>query len=95
MTKYVHEMVAKTAKEIAGEVYEIWASKNSEWYKENRSQKDYVEANWDKFVESARIALAETLRVGNLPDEVKETIAEALILDNTIRGRRKHQVHLM
>lgn len=94
MTKYCHEMVAKTAKEIAGEVYEIWAGKNSDWFKENRSQKDYIDANWPNFIESARVALADVLRVGHLPEEVKETIAEALINDNKIRGRRRQQVHL-
>ena len=94
MTKYCHEMIAKVAKEIAGEVYEIWASKYGDWYKENRSQKDYIDANWPTYIESARSALADVLRVGKLPDEVKETIADALIKDNSIRGRRKHQVHL-
>ncbi len=92
MTKYCHEMVAATAKGIAGEVYETWASHHDEWYKENRSQKDFIDAQWPKFIEAARSALAETLRVGNLPDAVKESIAEALIKDNSIRGRRKTQL---
>jgi len=94
MTKYCHEMIAATAKEIAGAVYEVWASKHDGWYKENRSQKDYIDANWPNYIESARSALADVLRVGKLPDEVKESIADALIKDNSIRGRRKHQVHL-
>jgi len=94
MPKYVHHMIRDTAKAIAGEVYEIWASKHSDWYKENRDQKAYIEANWDKFVEAARESLATTLREGKLPDEVKQTIAEALILDNTIRPSRHNQIRI-
>lgn len=78
-----HKLVASTAMELAGALYEDLA-KDNEFYRRNPSQKRFIKKYWSKLVPQARATLADILaRPGN--ENLKPTIADALILDNTLR----------
>lgn len=78
-----HTLVAQTAQEMAGALYEELA-KNNDWYLLNPDQKEFIERTWGSLIEQARGVLAKMLGSPNTPEEQKELIAEALILDNSL-----------
>lgn len=83
MTKVVHQLIAKTAKEIANEAYEMCAHDNvfhAEW----PDQRVFVRKNWTMFVDSARDALMAIL-TGDYPEQMKEPIYEAFLIDGSQR----------
>lgn len=83
-----HKLVAQTAREMAGAIYEELA-KNNEWYKANPSQTEFIERVHGSLLVQARDVLASMLALPNYPETLKEQIAEALILDNQLQlGRR-------
>lgn len=95
---HCHWMIAKTAKAIAESLYEDLASDNM-WYKGAKetgvTQKVFVSQVWPQLIEEARHNLAKSLN-GNLPQQAKDAIADALIKDNLLReGRLKatYRVH--
>lgn len=83
---YCHKLIRQTARAMAKEVYEVNASDN-EFYLKYPDRKRYVAASWGLFIEDAREALAKLLTTG-LPESMKDEIAEALVLDNTMRADR-------
>lgn len=90
---HAHELVAHVATEMAGTFYEACCSRSNEFYKQNPDAQQYVNATWYRFLEPARATLAEMLK-RDLPEDLKESIADALIKDNLLRrGREKHHVH--
>ena len=85
--RHAHKLVAQTAQELAGAVYERLASKSDEFFAANPSQKQWISREAPKFLEHARAALAETLRLST--DEVERAeIGDALILDASLRRGR-------
>lgn len=97
--QHVHFYVAETAKSAALEHYEILMGAMNELYAEWKRQHPgmsakalqaaYVKRHWGKYVELARATLARILATSS-DERLKETIYEALLLDNTlIRGRGK------
>ena len=85
---HVHKMVAQTAKEMAQEVYESWASKSDEFYAEHRSIDEYVESCWPLYLDAARATLAQMLTT-NIADTLKDEIHDALVKDATLRRGRE------
>ncbi len=85
---HCHKLVAETAKQMAGAVYEEMARKNNEWYSQNPDMRAYVDRSWGFFVEDARRVLANMLGQRTISESEKENIYEALILDKSlVRGR--------
>lgn len=96
MTKHCHEMVAKVAKQMAGEIFETMMAKNKwyEAYKKShpkiapaRLQNHFISTQWHRYVSSARTTLAAMLKTNTSP-VLKEQIRQALILDNAVRRIR-------
>ena len=88
-----HRLLAETAKEMAGAVYEVNAQDNV-FYLRYPDQKAYIEQVWGSLIDQAKQTLAMMLANPLTPDHQKEIIAEALILDNQlVIGRTvKHRV---
>jgi hypothetical protein len=89
--------VADVAKGLAHEVYDYLMTKHDDLYQEWREkfpdlgskalEDKFVKMTWSNHVPAARATLANQLSLPG-PDSLKDTILEALILDNTlIRGR--------
>lgn len=76
-----HKLVAATAREMAGAVYEELA-KNDWWYKDNPSQDEFIERTHGSLLGQAREVLAGMLGPGSMIDDAgKKVIADALIKD--------------
>lgn len=60
MSRVVHNLIAKTAQEIAFAAYEVLAS-NDRFYKRWPNQKTFVRKNWQEFIGHARQSLAKML----------------------------------
>lgn len=85
---HAHKLVAQTAMEMAQEVYETWASRSDEFYKEHRDRETYVRQAWPLYLDAARTTLAKLLAT-NIEESLKEQIHEALIRDATLRRGRE------
>lgn len=83
--KFAHEIVAKTAQEMAGCWYEETAHDN-DFYSFYPSQKKFVKREWHRFVEHARKTLAEMLGRSDVQEWQKEQIFEALIKHASLPG---------
>lgn len=81
-----HRMIRDTAYEMAAAVWEQCA-KNNDWYNKFPNQKVFANNEWPKFVGEARATLAEMLK-GNIDEDLKERIADALIKDTYTRPPR-------
>jgi hypothetical protein len=82
-----HELVAKTAKDMAHEVYENLA-KDNRFYEMYPLRSNWVEQAYPRFIEYARKALAELLGKPGFPEDQKEVIYQALILDSSLPRHR-------
>jgi len=100
--KHVHPMVADAAVGIIMESYDALMHHNEHWAAFKRQFPDatakeleqiYLEHNWGKGVEAARVVLARMLDPAAAPgidEESREKIHEALILDRSLQmGRRE------
>lgn len=96
MGLHAHKLVAKTAVELCNELYDTVMSNNqvrAEWKRQNLDaperllRRRFIAKNAEKMIEAARTTLTLMLR-GNLPEDQKEIILEALVLDNTLRKGR-------
>jgi hypothetical protein len=90
---HAHKMVAATATKMAAAFYEACCSRSNLFYKQNPSAQAYVNATWHQFIEPARATLAEML-TQNHPEDLKESIADALIQDNLLRRGRGATNHV-
>ena len=92
----VHRLIASTAMEMAGAVYEEMASDDT-FYRYNKSQKRWMDKNWGRFVDAARTTLAGMLDAShNYSQIMKDEIYEALLADATLpNGGLPGQVNLM
>ena len=100
---HCHEMVAATAKEFAGELYDTVMSNNlvrAKWIADHpemtpkQLEDEFIRVNWGKCIEGARTTLALMLR-GPLDSALKESISQALILDATLKRGRKSGTTMM
>lgn len=91
-----HKLVREVAVKMAHEAYAALMARN-DWYDALKRanpgvtsewlEKGWVNAHWGDFVEGARATMAKML-AGPQDGPLKEQIAEALMLDNTLtRGR--------
>jgi|SRR5882724_1796478 len=76
-----HKMVLGIAKEMANECYEACASKSNDWYTRWPVRRNYIRQALPYFFVQARGQLARMLRMPGIPEDRKQEIAEALILD--------------
>lgn len=92
-----HKLVAETAKEMAGCAVDEMLKDNSIYERAKTLNPDLtipqlhaklVSSTWPALVEQARATLAKLL-AGPLAPELKDQIASALILDNTLMGRKR------
>lgn len=96
MTKIAHKLVAKTAYEIACEVYEVLASSNNRFYLAYPTMASFTETNWSSFIGDARSALTQMLRpephstpehpVFKFSEHIRDEIFEALCLEGEMKG---------
>lgn len=94
---HAHKMVAETAKQMAGALYEKVMKSNvaySEWLELNSDITDarelelrFIKLMIPKLLGEARANLASLLRTP-ISAELKDSIHEALVLDNTLRRGR-------
>lgn len=94
--QHVHPVVADAAVGIIMESYDALMHHNEHWAAFKRQFPDatskeleqiYLEHNWGKGVEAARVTLARMLDPVNSPgldDKARETIHEALVLDQSL-----------
>lgn len=93
---HCHELIRETAVEMAHTTYAELMRRN-EWYDLHKKQfpglnakaleNRWVSMHWGQHVEGARAVLASMLS-DPLPDDLKDRISDALILDKAlVRGR--------
>lgn len=61
MSRIVHQLIAKAAKSIASEVYEVCCS-NDRFYRAYPNRNSFVGQNWQEFIGHARESLLVMLR---------------------------------
>jgi hypothetical protein len=83
--KLAHEMLAATAKEMAGCWYEE-AAHDNDFYHYYPKQKMFINREWPRFIEAARQTLVKMLGMGSTPEYQKELIADALIKHASLPG---------
>lgn len=83
--KYAHEMLAQTAKEMAGAWYEE-AAHDNEFYKFYPKQKMFINREWSKFIPAAKATLAQMLGMTMVPEWQKEQIMDALVKHASLPG---------
>lgn len=91
MSKIAHKLIAKTANEIACEVYEALATSNS-FHQAYPTMHSFTSKHWSYFLGDARRALTSMLRPDPVTGEFKYSehmrneIFEALCLEGEIKG---------
>ena len=85
---HAHKLVAKTAMEMAQEVYEKSAGRSNEFYEKYPDREAYVTSCWALYLDAARATLAQLLTT-NMEESLKEQIYDALIKDATLRRGRE------
>lgn len=83
----VHWRIAEAAKEFAGEFYEARASFDNAFYKAWPNQRNFIRKNWKSFVGPARQVLTSMLNTPGRPEDQKEQIYEALLMDRVINPK--------
>ena len=82
-----HFQIAHTARGLAEATYQEFARKSPGFWAANPDEHAWVDKSWPLFCEQARATLAQLLSTP-ISDLLREQIAEALILDNDLRGTR-------
>src|SRR5690348_10535896 len=91
MPKIAHKLVAKTAYEIACEVYEVLAS-NNRFYQVYPNVTVFADKCWPEFIGDARKALTAMLRPDPLTgkfrysEHIRDEIFEALVLEGEAKA---------
>jgi len=94
MPGHCHVLIARTAQEMAGVLYDEQMTDNVIYAAAKRqgmTRGKYVKAKWPLLVQQARATLATMLQTST-DDRLKEQIAEALIQDNALMRGRKNLV---
>lgn len=89
--KMAHELVAETAKQMAGAFYELAAS-NNDFYKHYPNQQMFIGREYKRFIEVAKRHLSGMLGLVETPEYQKEIIFEALILHSSLPGNMDRRV---
>lgn len=89
---HAHKLVAETASQMAGALYEELA-KNNVWYKKNPDQQAFIRLMTPKLLEQARRVLAGMLASPAYADTVKADIFSALTKDATLKRGRDQVRH--
>lgn len=92
--KYAHELVASTAKEMAACWYEE-AAHDNDFYKFYPKQKMFINREWKRFVEAARMTLVEMLGNEATPEWQREQIHDALVKHASLPGNIDRRVAKM
>ena len=100
MRRNAHELVAATARGMAEDLYERYASDNRFYAATHKQQgrEAFIARLSIDLLEDARATLASMLGRDDVPETTKQFIHEALILDDDLRhGRLKawHPTHRM
>jgi hypothetical protein len=85
---HAHKLVAKTAMEMAQEVYEKNAGRSNEFYEKYPDREAYVSSCWALYLDAARATLTQLLTT-NMDESLKDQIHEALVRDATLRRGRE------
>lgn len=91
MPKIAHKLVAKTANEIAREVYEALATSNN-FFRAYPTMHSFTSKHWSYFIGDARKALTMMLKPDPITGEfrysehVRDEIFEALCLEGELKG---------
>ena len=85
---HAHKLVAKTAMEMAQEIYEKNAGKSNDFYEKYPDREAYVSSCWGMYLDAARATLAQLLTT-NMEDSLKDEIHDALVKDATLRRGRE------
>lgn len=103
MARMVHKLIAKTAKAIAAEAWEVMSS-NDAFHKQWPHVRRFVQCNWQEFVGYARMSLVTMLkhRPGTegrpdgpeyyYPQIMRDEIFEALVIDGGGKALPRAQV---
>lgn len=83
MARFAHNLVADTAKAMAGEWYETAAHDNT-FYKYYPNRGKFIAREWGRFIGMARRQLALMLGNPKYPESLKDQILDALCLQNTL-----------
>lgn len=87
MGKACHILIAKTAEQMAEELYEELAH-NNVFFTHNPDRATWVNNTWPTLLDSARSLLASMLGEIGVSERDKELIYEALLLDKPLRGKK-------
>ena len=88
MPAYCHELIAATAKDMAGALYDEMMLDNglyADAKARNITRKKFVTKVWPELVRQARATLV-TMLTGTLSETLKAQIEDALIKDNALPG---------
>lgn len=92
--KIIHHLIAKTAKELANEAYELMARDN-DFRQRWPSRRHFVRKCWDVFIPDARQALVAVLASPHIHEHLKEPVYEALLIDGNAKAVAKPPLHSM
>lgn len=109
MTQVIHKRIAKVAKALCAEAYEVLARENA-FYATNPSQRNYVRRAWKDFIPFARDSLFALLnkdytfeiRMGQYTEAqviaMKDEIYEVILIDSAFKGapeaaQASHLIH--
>ena len=95
--QHCHPLIRATAIEMAGELYDLMMKNNQQYAEWKRMHPDlktageleirFLELKWPELLEDARTTLARMLG-GNVAEELKIQIHDALVKDNALRMAR-------
>lgn len=94
MPKIAHKLVAKTAVEIASEVYEVLAGANNRFHQAYPTMDSFVDRCWPEFIKDARRVLTSMLvpTPGTNPPQfkysqhIRDEVFEALCLEGEAKA---------
>lgn len=105
MSKIAHKLIAKTANEIACEVYEVLAGANNRFYKAFPTMESFTRVHWPEFIKDARRCLTQMLipepnsdpnnPTFKFSEHIREEIFEALCLEGEMKGAPTPPSHPM
>lgn len=89
MAKVCHILVAKTAEQMAEELYEELAKKNG-FFAKHPVRQLWVNDTWPKLIDQARSLLVSMLGLPEVDQKTKDEIYDALLKDSPLRGKTAH-----
>lgn len=85
-----HWLIAQTAQSMAMSMYEDMATR-MDGFAKSITPDVFCDMMWPELLEEARATLLRMLH-GNYPEHLKEEIAQAIVLDNTLTFGRQERV---